>query len=161
MAKRSGKSPAEIDLDEFTRTLAERRIMISLFNDIEGQEKTGWYPAVQYLGTKGYFGAYDARPGEHVSSALAEAWVETSKRLVQREGFDAIAEARKNWKAEQQSGSPVIGATFAEMLDRALMPLKARRSTASQVLQDLRIEANAQISRADGCILIYRATAPR
>src|SRR3546814_666776 len=67
--------PANINPDQLTRLLARKRIMISFFNDMEGREYASWYPAVQYLGTQGFFASYDALPNETLGTPLAEAWI--------------------------------------------------------------------------------------
>jgi hypothetical protein len=59
---RDGEPPARIDSDRLVRSLAERRLMISFFNDVEVDPREPWWPAVQYFGTQGFFGSYEADP---------------------------------------------------------------------------------------------------
>jgi hypothetical protein len=60
-AVRHNQPPAQIDTDRLLRTLAEKRVMIAFFNDLDIAAADPWIPAVQYFGTKGFFHDYSVR----------------------------------------------------------------------------------------------------
>jgi hypothetical protein len=108
---------------------------------------------VQYLGTRGFFGSYDARPGEALRGPLAEAWAKLTVALVNRQPRDATADARDSWQAEHQGGEPVSAAEFARMLDTA-----SGTDRFTKQLALLEIDPSAIIHRADACRLIFTVT---
>lgn len=73
--------PAAIDSDKLLRTLAEKRVMLSFFNDVDVSGKEAWIPAVQYFGAKGFFAAYDARLNEPLTLEVAKRWASGLKRI--------------------------------------------------------------------------------
>lgn len=62
LAARGNLAPAGVNLDRLQRTLVERGVMITFFNDFDMGTREPWVPAVQYFGTKGEFPSYDAHP---------------------------------------------------------------------------------------------------
>ncbi len=156
-ALRGKVTPAEIDTDALVRLLAERGIMVAFFNDVEKHVAAPWYSAVQYLGTQGYFGSYDARPLEPLTDKLADAWVARSRDLAHRAKVDATQVARAVWRAELAAGDPVTAADFAKRLEIVLGAVPPRRVIPG-LLEKLGISPSAPITRADACRLIYTLT---
>jgi hypothetical protein len=66
--------PAHVDIDQLQRTLVERGVMITFFNDCDMSTAATWVPAVQYCGTKGFFKSYDAAPGAPLTPDVAREW---------------------------------------------------------------------------------------
>jgi hypothetical protein len=155
MAKRQGVAPSAVDADPLVRLLAERRVLLTFFNDIEGKEAADWYPAVQYLGTQGYFATYDARPDDNLTSTLADAWIDCFARGRRGERVDPNAEARTNGAAEQKAGDPVTAAEFARRLDALAGTPKGPSSQA--LLAQLNIPADHPITRANACRILFDA----
>ncbi|MEO2031897.1 MAG: FAD-dependent oxidoreductase [Planctomycetaceae bacterium] len=158
MAKRQGVTPAEIDDDALVRVLAEHRVMVSFFNDVEGHADAKWYPAVQYLGTQGYFGSYDARPNDLLTSTLAGAWAEQFRRQLSGVDVNPTEAAQRIRVAEQKNGSPVAAHKFARQLEQAAGTIEGRPAAVSQLMAQLEISSDGMISRGDACRLIYTAT---
>ncbi len=158
IAKRDGSTVAEIDIDALVRLLAERRFMLSFFNDVEGQEDADWFPAIQYLGTQGFFGSYDAQPCALLTEHLASAWIEHAERLARGETRDATEAARKIWSAEQEGGPPVTARDFARRLGHAL---PGDENTILRLAVEWNIPLEQSITRGDACRLIYRVSAER
>ncbi len=73
-AVRQGIPPAAIDAHQLVRTMAEAGCMVSFFNDVDPTGGEPWIPAVQVLGTLGFFDTYDAHPKAPLGPAAAEAW---------------------------------------------------------------------------------------
>ncbi len=160
LAKRQEVTPAQIDEDALVRLLAERRIMISFFNDVEGQAKADWYPAVQYLGTQGYFGSYDARTEEPLTSPLAKAWAELFRQQV-RDGIASPTHAAVTIRqVERAKGASVTAGKFAESLTAMLPATEVDSPKLQNLLTRFSIDPEKPISRSDACRLIYAASAP-
>ncbi len=82
LAKETRAQVADISVDALQRRLAENGHMLSFFNDFDMAKEASWVPAVQYLGTKGYFSSYDARPNDISTEAEAEGWLEHARRAL-------------------------------------------------------------------------------
>ncbi|MCA9050152.1 MAG: FAD-dependent oxidoreductase, partial [Planctomycetaceae bacterium] len=119
LALRNEITPARLDADRLVRHLADHGILLSFFNDVRQNAHKPWYAAVQYLGTQGFFGSYDALPGEPLRQPLAEAWAKLAGAVSKKQPRDATADARDSWQAEQKGGEPITAAAFAQMLDSA------------------------------------------
>lgn len=146
-------TPARLDSDKLVRHLADRGILLSFFNDVRQHTHKPWYSAVQYLGTQGFFGSYDALPGEPLQQPLAEAWVKLAVALWKKQPRDAAADARDSWRAEKKGGEPVSAAVFARMLDTA-----CDTDRFTKQLAPLELDPSAIIHRANACRLIFTVT---
>lgn len=74
LARQAGVQPAELDVTTLQRHLVTHGVMISFFNDGDMADSIPWMPAFQFLGTRGFFPTYDARPEEVLDPAAAAAW---------------------------------------------------------------------------------------
>jgi hypothetical protein len=101
LAHHRGVAPAMLDPDTLLRTLVERRALVSFFNDVDVAATDRWVPAVQYFGTKGFFGSYYARPSDPLTPALAAHWFSLWRAVAAKvPGFDPVAAARRSWELE-------------------------------------------------------------
>lgn len=157
IAKQQGLPPSRVKGDFLVRRLAENRILISFFNDIEGHEQTDWYPAVQYLGTQGYFGSYDARPFDPLLDHLADAWITHATRRIDPNVHldDPTATARKMLIAEQNRGDPVLAEDFARRLGDVLKGEIPKPETVLARLREWNIPADKPITRGDASRLVF------
>jgi len=153
LAARDKVAPAFVKTDLLLRQLAEQRIMLSFFNDVEHDTHANWYVAIQYLGTQGYFGSYDALPEMPLCHSLAKAWAKHTAALLRGEMPDATAAACTHWKAELEGGEPISASIFARLLDAA-----CDTNHFTEQLPILAIEPTTPVSRANACRLIYSAT---
>jgi len=80
LALQQGTTPAHIDSSQLVRTMAEHRCMISFFNDVDPTGSEPWIPAIQLLGTLGFFTTYDANPNAPLGTD-ADAWAARWRRL--------------------------------------------------------------------------------
>ena len=85
IAARNGVAPAEITHEALVRKLADSRVMISFFNDVDLGSDDTWIPAVTYFATKGFFPGYDAKADDTLDSATAEVWANAFMAL--KNGF--------------------------------------------------------------------------
>ena len=74
LARRGKTVPGRLDPGLLLRTLVERRQVVSFFNDVNGRGPEPWIPAVQFLGTQGFFHDYNARMDEPLKLATARVW---------------------------------------------------------------------------------------
>ena len=144
------KTPiACINVTSLQKQLAEHRIMLSFFNDVEKHTLADWYPAVQLLGTLGYFGSYDALPEEPLHRSLAETWVRHTAQLLEKQITDFTESARRHQQAEALGGAPVKASELAQMLEHA-----CRKPQTADHLSALKISPETPIRRGDACRLI-------
>ncbi len=147
-------APSKIDNDSLIRLLARKRIMISFFNDMEGREYSSWYPAVQYLGTKGFFGSYLALPNENLTAEIAEEWLSHFNEWINLKTIN-LMHTKKICKAEQSKSEVFVNAKdFAIGLGEAVGDIKK----ISDLSIKLKINSGSFISRGDACRLIFEAT---
>lgn len=150
LALRQNIVPAQLDSDTLVRHLARSGILLSFFNDVRKHTHKPWYAAVQYLGTQGFFGSYDALPAKPLHQPLAEVWAAHTATLWKRRTHDTTARARESWQAEQKQGKPIIAAVFARMLDGA-----CATDRFTHQLAPLGIDLATPIHRANACRLIF------
>ncbi len=79
LAARHGTAPADLAVSDLQRTLVERGVMLTFFNDCDMARREPWVPAIQYLGTRGYFASYDARPAELLGEDEAVRWAQLAR----------------------------------------------------------------------------------
>jgi hypothetical protein len=152
MALRAGIAPAEVKSDALLRRLAESGIMLSFFNDVEKHARAPWYAAVQYLGTQGYFGSYDARALDSLTETLARAWIARAALRAEAGKYSATPHAQQIWRAEQQGDKPIMAREFANQL-------AALSNDIASLLEKFDIAPDSPITRGDAARLIFAATA--
>ncbi len=119
LAKRKQTPPGKLSGDALTRALADERHLVSFFNDFEVDASDEWVPAIQYLGTKGFFADYDARPTAPLTRDVAQLWAEGLTTL--RSGkHDGNALARRIAKVATDDGKAkadtITASDFARLL---------------------------------------------
>ncbi|MBA4020630.1 MAG: pyridine nucleotide-disulfide oxidoreductase [Pirellula sp.] len=149
LAKRKQTTPGELSGDELTRALADKRHLVSFFNDFEVNAGDAWIPAIQYLGTKGFFADYDARPNAPLSREIAELWAE-GLMSVSTGKHDGNALARRIAAVAAESNAapekPVTAAEFRRLFGRTPAGIR---------------EGTAPISRGAAAMMIYAALSAR
>ncbi|MDA3925152.1 MAG: FAD-dependent oxidoreductase [Kiritimatiellae bacterium] len=116
LAVKRNTTPAALDPDLLIRTLVKNHFMVSFFNDVDVTSREPWVPAVQYLGTQGFFASYDARPDALLSETLAKVWAMGYAQLLEGKS-DPQSLARAVAAAESNaSEEPVTKKRFLEML---------------------------------------------
>ncbi len=158
IALREHKVPADINPDELVRALAERKVLLAFFNDIEGKQGEPWYAAVQYFGTQGFFANYDARVNEPLGQPLADAWLRATLELARGVNIDRTERARQILAAESRGGEPVK----ADFFQRGLAELTGTASTPSAfatLAKALALDPSASLSRGSACRLLLAVLA--
>ncbi len=142
-----------VDADTLIRHLAEQRFLLSFFNDIEGRESANWYPAVQYLGTKGFFGSYESRADQKLTKELAKRWAEQLKNWRSTGSWDANGQARQTLQVETVNGDPVQASVFAKAIEQSvLLPGQGEKW-----LKGLSIRKETALTRGDAARIIFEA----
>jgi hypothetical protein len=156
LATRGGTTPARLDPERLTRTLADRRFLLSFFNDVKAGGDDTWIPAVQYFGTRGFFPTYDASPGRPLTREVARHWAKMFASMAAGR-LDPMAEARALHTPGASPDDATTVADFSSLLERALadvgMPAEAIREAA----KSLGLGPDSAIDRARACELMYRA----
>jgi len=118
MALKKKTAPASVNIPELQRLLAEKKIMLSFFNEFDMETNEPWVAAVQWLGTKGFFTAYNARPNEPLTKKEAGNWIMSVEALISGK-YDPHSQAEKLFTDEQQDDkTPVATTDFLNMLKK-------------------------------------------
>jgi hypothetical protein len=135
-------APGKLSGDDLTRLLCDRRQLVSFFNDFATSDSDEWVPAVQYLGTKGFFADYDARPNQPLTVGLAKLWADgfVSLRRGKHDGNALAAQVGK--LAPQGDRSFVSAAMFAKQLG---------------LVNSEKLDADRQLTRASAAQMIHQA----
>ncbi len=147
--------PGKLSVDKLQHKLVQARSMITFFNEFDMATDAPWVSAVQYLGTKGFFASYDARPNDPLTITTARVWAEITARLVQDQpDFDANKSARKIMQLIDEPRQVRAG-ELIELLDSEF-----RRNGISSLesvtgLTKCNIASETLLSRAEACRLIY------
>lgn len=78
LAQELGIAPANVPVERLQRRLVEHGVMLSFFNEFDMAAEAPWVPAMQFLGTKGLFASYDARPDVPADETTAREWLRRS-----------------------------------------------------------------------------------
>jgi len=157
LAKERNEAPALVNPRQLVRRLAERRIMLSFFNDVEVDPRELWVPAVQYFGTQGFFGSYEADPLGPVSTAMAEAWGEAAAELISGKKVDVTERARRMLIAEKDVTDALTVDEFSVIFSRALTRAQVAH-TIPQLLREVQLGGDIRISRGNACRLMWAAS---
>ena len=153
MAKQENVQPAAVDVNRLQMVLADRRISLSFFNDIDVAGAEGWIPAIQYLGTKGFFPSYDAKPEERLDAATARTWSKGAGELLNGD-LDARSLAAVLQRQDDPDGSVEAGDFCSQLVDCGLFP---NRQAGEQLCRSLGVDMSQDLTRGDACSLIYSA----
>jgi hypothetical protein len=115
LAKRDRLAPAAVPSAALQRTLVERGIMLTFFNDFDMSAPTAEQRAAQLLGTRGYFANYHARLAAPLTTTVAAVWAKPDP--------DPMVNARRVAAAEQSAetsaNAPVKPAELARLAGRS------------------------------------------
>ena len=151
-ALKENQNLLEIDLDKLQRTLAEERILLTYFDDVEIIQSDSYVPALQYLGSKGFFPTYKAKPEEALDSATARIWLQAAFAINNGSPTDPDMIASK--LAVLESTGVKNNQSWSQFLDLA-------EQIDPEFGKTLRLKADPastnQLSRGEACEVIYRA----
>ena len=156
LADKAKTTPAGVDADRLLRTLTDHGCLVSFFNDVKVAGQETWIPAVQYLGTRGFFTTYDALPDQPLTAPIARQWARMFGLLAAGQ-LDVMAEARALHKLQGLKDDAVTVADFAALLKHALADVKRGDAVIHETMKKMGLKPEAVIRRAQACELMYRA----
>ncbi len=156
-ARQRRVNPALIRTAELQRVLADRRMMMSFFNDFDMGADAAWVPAVNDLATKGFFDSYNARPNDPLLSSTAVQWAAFANEIAA--GQSNGDERARRLAASAPAGAPVPAETFAQMFDGGPIEKTAGASAIRTQMARQGLQPGAVLRRGDACLLVYRALA--
>ncbi|HEY5311988.1 MAG TPA: hypothetical protein VIK18_05690, partial [Pirellulales bacterium] len=115
LAQRDHTTVARLDPERLVRTLAERRHLISFFNELKVDAVKPAVVAAQYFGTRGFFHEYQAALDRPLGHALARVWAAGYAQLVAGK-LDGNEQARAVATAAQADDPPITAAEFVALL---------------------------------------------
>ncbi|WP_043589237.1 FAD-dependent oxidoreductase [Geminisphaera colitermitum] len=166
LAQKHDTTPTALNPDQLLRGLVERHTMISFFNDVDPVSAEPWIPAVQYLGTKGFFATYDAYPHEPLTSATADCWAKAFAALLTCDTPDdasLAASAAHSLPANEPTkpsatATAIVASTlgeFASKLRTALSNNNLDTEPLEAARRALGLRCEEPLPRSAACQLIY------
>jgi hypothetical protein len=83
LALKLGIEPRNVPLEPLQRLLISQGAVISYFNDVPKGDQN--FEALQFLGTKGFFNSYEARPNEPLTHTAALEWARLVLRVAKKD----------------------------------------------------------------------------
>ena len=161
LALESGVAPADIMVTALQRRLAENRGMLTFFNEFDMATDAPWVPAIQFLGTKGFFSSYNAKPHELLTEALGEIWARAFGSLMDG-SHDAANCARQVAEAEKGEQIAITADRFRALLQRELdyRDIELAVDLSAELSGDLMASSEGMVlTRAEASLLVYRLLA--
>ncbi len=161
LALESGVAPGEVDVEALQRRLVENRVMLTFFNEFDMATDAQWVSAVQFLGTKGFFSSYNAKPDDPLTKGTGEIWARAFGRLM--DGLhDAGICARQVAEAEMGEQIAITVDRFRALLQRELdyRDIKFEVDLSAELGGEGRTGSDgAVLTRAEASLLVYRLLA--
>lgn len=151
LAVKNDGPPADLNRNELQRSLLETGVMLSFFNEFDMDDTESWVIPIQYLGTKGYFGSYDADPESPLNRALAAAWADRTGSLLAGEAVDATQFARRVEQLDARDETDPIAADEFSMLLEEVCDNPGEKIPVPDI-----VDLNGTVTRGDACIALYR-----
>lgn len=153
LAAELGTTPGELDANRLVRKLADNRVLVSLFQDIDLSAGQKWGPAIQYFGTKGFFDSYEAKPEALLDRRTARIWAEAFGRLAaggstSLETAEKLAKERSGGTAEPE---PVSGNEFFQ-----IVKVELDKRGLEGLRWPLETEPETAITQGNACLMLYR-----
>lgn len=154
-AVRSGTTPEGLDERVVQWSLVGRGSMLSYFTDVNVNDDDPWVAPIQFLGTKGFFGAYRAEPTESLDERTAEVWARTTADVL-GDDLEATTRARALPLPGELSNTGSIGTEkFLEAI-RQECEQKGVRVDSDSIATAGAICEVKSITRGEACRIVYR-----
>jgi hypothetical protein len=153
IAREQDQTVSEVSARQLVARLAERRILLSFFNDVALDGGEPWIAAVQLLGTQGFFASYDARPYDAVGPELAKVWLDSAADWVSGSATDPNERARRVAAAERAEGS----VTAEDFIAQLAWAMDAPESVAAGLRAEAGAALQGPLTRGLACRLIVAA----
>jgi hypothetical protein len=146
LARESSGSFGSVEVDQLQSRLADNRIMLTFFNDVDVSSPNPWVPAVQFWGTKGFFQSYDACPNDPLDAATA--WISGYNAL--QDGSPDPMSVAAGLPGAREGGEPVDRKSFKGQLAGL-----SSAETAEVAFDAVDMSADGAISRAEAAQVLY------
>ena len=150
-----GLAPSQVDVVAVQRKAAERRIMLTFFNDVDVGGTEAWIAAVQFFGTKGFFPTYNAYPTAPLDKETASLWMGAAEALASG-GVDPMKLAAKVPDRVPQ-GKGMMAFELRDALTQVAP--ESLRQAATESIEQLGFNDTQLISRGQGCRVLFEALA--
>ena len=154
LSLRLGTTPGELDPEHLQFRLVENRIMVSFFNEFDMATEEPWVPAIQYLGTKGFFASYNARPDKPLSRAVARVWARAFACLC-KGNCDEHSVAEAIHRIADVAEPAVSAAEFLTFLEKEAAYHGLPDSLISREAESMALNEQESLARKDACRLIF------
>jgi hypothetical protein len=154
IAKEQNVSPVQITADDLQHSLAEHGFALTFFNDVEVGNGSRQNVAMQYLGTKGFFSDYNARPDDQLTNGAAELWASGYFSLL-RDDHDSNSLARRIHNLKTETDIPTKRSEFIEMLEAEANSHSASLDDVQHIISTLGLGSDQVMTRGEAIELIY------
>ena len=161
LALESGVAPADIEVAALQRRLVENRVMLTFFNEFDMATDASWVSAIQFLGIKGFFSSYNAKPHEPLTEALGEIWTRAFGSLMDG-SHDAAICAWQVAEAEKGEQVTITADRFCALLQRELdyRDTELADDLSAAVSGDRGAGSDGMVlTRSEASLLVYRLLA--
>lgn len=143
----------KLDINQLQRTLAEQGFLLTYFDDIEILQPDAFVPAIQYLGTKGFFPEYEARAQDPLDAETAMIWLKIASELLRKQESDPNQHAAllANFQPDRQA--------LALSADGFLQLSQTINSDLFHALErePQHTTPQAPLTRGEACLWVYRS----
>ena len=161
LALASGVAPGDIEVEALQRRLVENRVMLTFFNEFDMATDASWVSAIQFLGTKGFFSSFNAKPDDPLTKAVGEIWARAFGSLMDG-SHDAANCARQVAEAEKGEQITITADRFRALLQRELdcRDTEFAVNLSAELSGDRRTGSDGMVlTRAEASLLVYRLLA--
>lgn len=155
LAKEAGVMPSEIEQDRLVKLLADHRFLLTFFNDIEGEETSVWYPAIQYMGTKGFFTDYYARSEDTLNEELAQLWIDRTAQMLERSPETPMEFAQRLHRVGSDGDQVIEAKEFISRLSEAMRSVGRGKQDMEELLEQMTIQSTSPITRGQACRILF------
>lgn len=143
--------PGHIKTDELLIRLAEKRMTLSFFNDIDVGMSEDWVAAIQFLGTKGLFPSYNSRPHEMMSQREADLWIK-HYGMILAGNANCMKIAREIYAILSNNTTEVLGEATMEYFMQGLL-VQENYWIGKSIKSNF--QSGAPITRANAAIILF------
>ena len=154
MAKEQSVSPAQLAVNNLQHGLVEHGFALTFFNDVEVGDGSRQSIATQFLGTKGFYSDYDARPDDQLTNGVAELWASNYSSLF-KDDHDPNSLGGRIYNLERESELPTKRSEFIEMLEAEVLPRDENTGEIENIVSNLGLESDQVMTRGEAAELIY------
>ncbi|MGQ9493673.1 MAG: FAD-dependent oxidoreductase [Anaerolineae bacterium] len=155
LAMRRSTTPGELPVEILQQELVENKVMISFFNDFDMSVEEPWVPAVQYLGTKGFFASYDALPWNLLSLDTARAWAHGAVEMLAGVKVDPVERARQLPHDSMATANAVSATQLSELLISELKKRDGGGIDLASLLDCCDVGQDQVLTRGTACQILY------